>query len=177
MRCTDFLESLVSLAEGRFDAEASRHVGECAACASRLAEFERIVLAWRLSQEHAPSGLVVQAKGFVSGRRRLVARLLGNGLAAAGARRGGARDFALYVGVEDFSMHLHYSPLPDGWEVMGRAPTPGWSVAHEGGEIPCGTSGRFRLLAPSLDGTKCVLRKDGAEIEIPSARELTDIGP
>ena len=177
MDCKRFWDDWARLAAGETVAEARRHAQECPACAERLAQCERVVRAVRTPVEAAPHDLVVRAGAIMPRRPRLVARLLGNGLAMSGAaRRGEVSDFALHVGVDGFSVRLQYTPVANGWEILGRAPTPDWSLSHEGGEVPCGASGRFRLVASSLGATSFVLRKDGAEIEVPSARELIEVG-
>ncbi len=175
MNCKDFEDGLATLAEGGKAPEAARHAADCAVCAVRLGQMRHVVAAARRLREHAPSELVSRASALMRPTPRLVARLLGNGLKASGARRGEAKDFALHVGVDGFSVRLQYAPVPGGWEVMGRAPTPDWTIAHEGGVVPCGSSGRFRLVVSGLEGTSFVLRKDGTEIEVPSARELIDL--
>ena len=175
MRCREFNDRVVTLAEGGEDPSAMEHARLCEACAVRLTQLKRIIAVSKMGYWTTPSELGVQAQALMSSRTRLVARLLGSGLTHSGARRGGLRDFALHVGIDDFSIRLHYSPLREGWEVLGRAPTSDWTVAYQGGVLPCGASGRFRLLAPDLDSTDFVLSKDDVEIEIPSAQELTDV--
>lgn len=174
MRCSEFRDGIATLAEDGTDARAEAHVAQCAACAGRLAQLRRIVAASNAGYWTTPPDLALRARAMMGARPRLVARLLGNGLANSGARRADVRDFALHVGVEDFSIRLHYVPNQEGWEVLGRAPTSDWTVAYRGGTLPCGPSGRFRLLSPDLDGTAFVLCKEAVEIEVPSARELTD---
>ena len=176
MRCNDFKEGVAILAGGGTAPEAKVHVEGCADCARRLEELRRIVAVARTAYWTVPQSLSDRAKALMPDRPRLVARLLGSGLVRAGVRRGEARDFALHVGVEGFSIRLSYAPLPGGWEVLGRAPTADWTVVHSGGALPCGASGRFRLLSPDLDGTAFRLRKHETEIEVPSARELTSLG-
>ena len=165
----------MALVEGREDAGAREHIARCVACAKRFAQLKRIFDASRAGYWTAPLELGLRARAMMASKPRLVARLLGSGLVNSGARRADVRDFALHVGVDGFSIRLHYAPIREGWEVLGRAPTSDWTVAYQGGALPCGSSGRFRLLAPDLGGTAFVLRKDEVEIEIPSARELTNL--
>lgn len=174
MDCKRHEEGLATLAEGGEAPEAARHVAECPACGTRLEGLRRMVAAARVPAFAAPADLVARAQALMrpAAPRRLIARLLGNGLAASGARRGGAEDFALHVGTDDVSVRLQYAPTKGGWEILGRAPGEGWSVAG----TPCGPSGRFRLLVPSLEESAFVLRSTEVEIEVPSARRLLDDG-
>jgi hypothetical protein len=176
MRCDEVIEGLAKLAAGGASPEAVAHAAGCLDCATRLAELDRVVASVRQPYGDAPYDLIARAQALMNARPRLVARLLGNSLSNSGARRVQAQNFALYVGVEDFTLDLHYAKLPDGWELLGRAPTADWRIAHSGGVLPCGPSGRFRLVARDLDGTAFVLCKGGTEIEVPSARELIDLG-
>lgn len=177
--CKDYEEGIAALAEGLPAPEAEAHVAGCPLCAKRLAELKRVVLAARLPQATAPSDLLARAQSLMRPAPRRIARLLGNGLAAAGARATKVDDFALHVGADDISVHLHYAQAQSGWEVMGRAPAADWTVVYKGDETSCGPSGRFRISVRSLDDAAFLLRApNGAgEIEIPSAWELVGRAP
>lgn len=176
-RCKDHEEGLATLAEGGVAPEAAAHVAVCPACAAREAELRRIVMSARLRQESADAALIARAQGLMAGRPRLVARLLGSGLAAAGARSTGAEAFALHVGAGGVSIRLAYAPAAGGWEILGRAPGEGWSVQRGDDETPCVPAGRFRLVVPSLDDAAFVLRSPQLDVAIPAAAELLDRGP
>ena len=177
MRCKDVQESLATLAEGGSAPEAAAHAAGCVDCGARLAQLRRVVEASRLPTWNAPANLVASAKDLMRPRPRLVARLLGNGLATSGARRASSEAFSLSVGVGSVAIPLRFVPARGGWEVLGRAPSEAWVVVRDGVETPCGPSGRFQILATSLDETAFVLRLGADEIEVPSAGGLIDRAP
>ncbi|RYG23112.1 hypothetical protein EON82_15050, partial [bacterium] len=168
-RCREHEEGLATLAEGGSAPEAEAHVASCAACASRLAELRKTVESARLPFFDAPAELVARAQALMAPavRRRWVARLLGNGLAASGARGAVKEEFALHVGTDEHSVRLQFIPTRTGWEMAGRAPAEGWQVVHGDVEMVCGPSGRFRLAVPSLDDSGFLLRSPESEIEVP----------
>lgn len=176
MDCKAHEEGLAWLSRGGDAPEASRHVASCPACAERLERLRRIVAAARLRYEEAPDELAARAAAlFPPKRRRLVARLLGNGLATSGARREAA-DFSLHVGTPELPVYLYYAPTKRGWEILGSSPEGEWTTAYRGEETPCGPLGHFKLDVPSLQESSFALRSSDLEIEIPSAGELTDRG-
>lgn len=173
MECNDFQEGLATLAEGGTSSATAAHVAQCASCAKRLRELTRLVEALSEPCLDVPRDLTARAQALMRpAPRRLVARLLGSSLAASGARLAGADGFTLHVGAEDLSVRLQYTPAPDGWEVLGRAPGAGWSVVFDAESSACGPQGRFRILVPSLERSNFSLRSAVLEIEVPPAREL-----
>ena len=163
------------LAEGGAAQAAAAHVAQCASCAKRLRELRRLVEALNAPTFEVPQDLAARARSLMRPTpRRLVARLLGSSLAASGARLAGADGFTLHVGAEEFSVRLQYTPAPEGWEVLGRAPGSGWSVVVDTEPSSCGPQGRFRILVPSLEKSDFALRSAALEIEVPPARELMD---
>ncbi len=173
MECNEFQEGLAALAEGGTAPAAAAHVSQCAACAKRLRELRRLVDSLSTPRYEVPRGLSARAQALMRpAPRRLVARLLGSSLAASGARLAGADGFTLHVGAEDLSVRLQYTPAPDGWEVLGRAPGSDWSVVVDSEPSSCGPQGRFRIVVPSLERSSFALRSAALEIEVPPAREL-----
>lgn len=162
MVCERFKDGLEALAQGEPSPSAAGHVAVCSDCAWRLTQMRRLVQMLRETAVASPA--------------RLVARLLGDGRKRSGARRSETSEFALHVGVDGLSLHLAYAPISTGWEVLGRAPDSGWSVLHAGAERLCGPSGRFRIVAKTLGDTMFTLRNDETEIDVPSAREMIDLG-
>ena len=176
MRCKDLQESLATLAEGGSAPEAEAHVAGCVDCGLRLAELRRVVGAARLPVESAPLDLIARAQALMRPRPRLVARLLGNGLAASGARRATAEAFSLSVGVDGVEIPLQFAPVKGGWELLGRAPSEDWTIERNGVEIPCGPAGRFHLFVPTLDEAWFTLRHGADEIVVPPVGGLIDLG-
>ncbi len=169
----EFEEGLASLAEGQPAPAAERHVATCPGCAAYLAELRRVVDAARLTQSGAPADLVARAKSLMaSSSRRLIARLLGSSLAAAGARAAKTEEFSLHLGAEDVSIRLLYTQTKTGWEIAGRAPSEAWFVDYQDERTPCGTAGRFRLTVPNLEDAGFLLLGPDFEIAVPPAAEL-----
>lgn len=167
------------LAEGGSALETEAHVATCPECNVRLKALRKTVEAARLPYFDAPTDLVNRAKALMApaARRRLVARLLGNSLAGAGARGTATEEFALHVGTEEHSVRLQFVPRKGGWEVAGRAPAAGWHVVRLGSEEVSGPAGRFRFPVPSLEESGFLLRSPesdthAVEIEVPAASEL-----
>lgn len=173
-RCREHEEGLATLAEGGSAPETQAHVAACPLCTARLSELRKTVDAARMPLFDAPAELVARAQALMAPatRRRLIARLLGNGLAAAGARGAVKEEFALHVGIEEHSVRLQFVPMKGGWELAGRAPAEGWRVVRPGSETVAGLSGRFRISVPSLEDSHFVLRSSDVEIEVPAASEL-----
>ena len=173
MECKDFNEGLATLAEGGRASDAAAHVDRCEACARRLRELRRLVDVLSEPVYDVPRDLTARAQALMRpAPRRLIAQLIGSSLAAAGARLAGADGFTLHVGAESLSVRLQYSPAPDGWEVLGRAPGADWAVTVGAERSACGPQGRFRIVVPSLERSAFALRSEDLEIEVPAAREL-----
>jgi hypothetical protein len=182
-RCREHEEGLATLAEGGSVPETEAHVAVCPECAARLKALRKTVGAARLPYFDAPSDLVNRARALMAPatKRRLVARLLGNSLAGAGARGTATEEFALHVGTEEHSIRLQFVPRKGGWEVAGRAPGESWRVVHQESEIVSGPAGRFRFAVPSLEESGFLLRAPesdihAVEIEVPAASELLHRG-
>lgn len=173
MKCKEYLDELATLAEGGATPEASSHVAGCPECRVHLDELRRLMAALGLERHDVPRDLTARAQSLMRPTpRRLIARLLGSSLAASGARLAGADGFTLHVGADELSVRLQYTPAPEGWEVLGRAPGTGWTVVAGAEPSSCGPQGRFRILVPSLEKSGFALRNAALEIEIPPAREL-----
>lgn len=172
MDCGGFREDLTTIAEGGAAPEAAAHARTCTACAAWLATERRIVNAARLAQREPPTDVLARAYALMPARPRLLARLIGSNLAASGMRRSATDRFSLHLQAGEEPLHLQYIPTENGWEILGRAPSPDGSVARGGEAIDCGPAGRFRLIVPSLDDSGFTLRAGGVEIDVPPAGEM-----
>lgn len=171
-RCEEILDDLVKLAEGGAAPEAASHLVGCVSCQNRLAEFKKILAAAQLPVFDAPTDVVMRAQSIMPMMpRRSALRLLASSFSQAGARSV-TQDFQLVVGTDETSLRVMYLKGADSWEVMGKAPSEGWTLLRDDFDEPLREDGRFQFEANDLGSTAFVLIKGEERLEIPNAEEL-----
>lgn len=174
-RCANYWEGIVTLAEGGRDEAARHHVESCSECARKLEQLRIVMSVGDLKFYDAPASLIASAKGLMPAPERRPMSLLRSTTAWSGARAV-AEDFQLVVGEADTQVRLMYSRAGNGWEVMGKAPSSGWSVEAGRHLVSIGVEGRFSFHADKLADTGFTLSGAEGEFYIPSAEELLSGG-
>ncbi len=166
------MDELVKLAEGGEAPDAASHLASCASCQKRLTEFTQILSAAQLPVFDAPTEVMMRAQSIMPTMpKRYTVRLLASSFSQAGARSV-SQDFQLVVGTDETSLRVMYLKGADAWEVMGRAPSEGWTLLRDDFDEALDESGRFRFEAPDLGSTRFSLVNGEERLEIPNAEEL-----
>ena len=177
-RCDGYLESIAAMAAGETEVAGGEHILACADCSAKLAQMRKVVERARMQEFVPPADVLNRAKGLMAGapKRSILARLVGNSLAMAGARSTTVESFQLAFEAEDVQARLMFTKVASGWDVIGQiSPVPA-ALEAAGNRLSVDESGRFQFSAKSLDATQMRALYDDREIAIPSAQEILDGG-
>jgi hypothetical protein len=177
-RCSTYLEDIAAMAFGEEEVAGRQHILGCTDCSAKLAQMRKTIERGSMATFTPPADVLERAKSLMPGtaRRSILATLVGNSLAAAGARSTTADTFQLAFEAEDTKARLMFTKGASGWDVIGEI-TPGSKQVTTGGKpVKLDQSGRFQFHAKSLDATEMLVTRDDREITIPSAQEILEGG-
>lgn len=163
--CPNYIERLVSLAEGQSEREAEAHVAACEPCEFALAQYKSILASAAYAAVQVPAELSARVASLVTPKRRFAVATLLRSSAFAGAR---ALPSDLQVLVEGggHRFRLMYARQGSGWEVLGQAPSSNWRAETAVGEVLPDSVGRFGFVVPGLESTGFRLVGEDLELEV-----------
>ncbi len=168
--CRNYLEGLVTLAEGGTSEATTLHVTNCPDCALVLSQLTKVLAGTSFRFESAPTEVVRLAKSLQPMLPTLRASILSSSLGLAGVRRGPNETVTVVFGHGEFRTRIQYLTEGSVIRIMGEVP-PGTDVQRGPTSVEV-NEGRFEVTASDPESTSLLFNFEGQQIEVPTLREV-----